>query len=185
MKKGCLTLAVLAVALAAAVALAGPRLADGVMKLLYPRSYGELVEGEAAEFQLDPDLVYAVVRTESGFDPQARSSADAMGLMQLTEGTFQWIASLYPPEDPSAGVYDPQANLHCGCALLRLLLDEYGSLEVALAAYNAGMGNVSQWLQSGDFSHDGETLHTIPFPETDAYVKKVLRAYEIYQGLYP
>ena len=108
-----------------------------------------------------------------------------MGLMQLTQGTFDWVASLYPLEDPAASVYDPQANIHCGCALLRLLLDQYGSLDVALAAYNAGMGNVSQWLESGEYSHDGETLHTIPYPETDAYVKKVRRAYEIYQSLYP
>ena len=54
----------------------------------------------------------------------------------------------------------------------------------ALAAYNAGMGNVSGWLESGDYSHDGETLHTIPYPETDAYVKKVQRAYGLYQKLY-
>ena len=61
------------------------------------------------------------------------------------------------------------------------LLDD---VEVALAAYNAGMGNVSGWLESGDYSHDGETLHTIPYPETDAYVKKVQRAYGLYQKLY-
>ena len=53
-----------------------------------------------------------------------------------------------------------------------------------LAAYNAGMGNVSEWLQSGDYSLDGETLHTIPYPETDAYVRKVQRAYQIYEKLY-
>ena len=68
--------------------------------------------------------------------------------------------------------------------MLRLLLDQYGTVEVALAAYNAGMGNVSGWLESGDYSHDGETLHTIPYPETDAYVKKVQRAYGLYQKLY-
>ena len=61
------------------------------------------------------------------------------------------------------------------------LLDD---VEVALAAYNAGMGNVSQWLESGDYSHDGEILHTIPYPETDAYVEKVQRAYEISRKLY-
>lgn len=184
MRKGCLTGVILVVLLVAAIVLFGPRLAEAGLKLLYPKSYSQLVEQEAAEFDLDPDLVYAVIKTESGFDPEARSSADAMGLMQLTQGTFDWIASLYPLEDPNAGVYDPQANVHCGCALLRLLIDQYGSVEVALAAYNAGMGNVSEWLQSGDYSHDGETLHTIPYPETDAYVKKVLRGYEIYQKLY-
>lgn len=184
MRKGCLRGVVLVVILAAVVVLFGPRLLEAGMKFLYPQSYSDLVEQEAAEFDLDPDLVYAVIKTESGFDPEARSSADAMGLMQLTQETFDWIASLYPLENSSAGVYDPQANLHCGCALLRLLLDQYGSVDVALAAYNAGMGNVSEWLESGDYSHDGETLHTIPYPETDAYVKKVRRAYEIYQKLY-
>lgn len=184
MKKGCMTGLVLVVVLAAILVFAWPQLSQGVLKVLYPQRYTDLVEQEAAQFDLDPDLVYAVIKTESGFDPEARSHADAMGLMQLTQGTFDWVASLYPLEDPAASVYDPQANIHCGCALLRLLLDQYGSLDVALAAYNAGMGNVSQWLESGEYSHDGETLHTIPYPETDAYVKKVRRAYEIYQSLY-
>ena len=172
MKRGCLTLAVLAVAVAVVVVLFGPRLLEGGLRLLYPQRYTELVEREAAEFDLEPNLVYAIIKTESGFDPQARSHADAMGLMQLTQETFDWILSLYPTEDD------------CGCALLRLLLDQYGTVEVALAAYNAGMGNVSGWLESGDYSHDGETLHTIPYPETDAYVRKVQRAYGLYQKLY-
>ena len=104
--------------------------------------------------------------------------------MQLTQETFDWILSLYPTEDGSGDIWDPSDNIHCGCALLRLLLDQYGTVEVALAAYNAGMGNVSGWLESGDYSHDGETLHTIPYPETDAYVRKVQRAYRIYEKLY-
>ena len=184
MKRGCLTLAVLAVAVAVVVVLFGPRLLEGGLRLRYPQRYTELVEREAAEFDLEPNLVYAIIKTESGFDPQARSHADAMGLMQLTQETFDWILSLYPTEDGSGDIWDPGDNIHCGCALLRLLLDQYGTVEVALAAYNAGMGNVSGWLESGDYSHDGETLHTIPYPETDAYVKKVQRAYGLYQKLY-
>ena len=177
MKRGCLTLAVLTVAVAVVVVLFGPRLLEGGLRLLYPQRYTELVEREAAEFDLEPNLVYAIIKMESGFDPQARSHADAMGLMQLTQETFDWILSLYPTEDGSGDIWDPGDNIHCGCALLRLLLDQYGTVEVALAAYNAGMGNVSGWLESGDYSHDGETLHTIPYPETDAYVKKVQRPY--------
>ena len=171
-------------AVAVVVVLFGPRLLEGGLRLLYPQRYTELVEREAAEFDLEPNLVYAIIKTESGFDPQARSHADAMGLMQLTQETFDWILSLYPTEDGSGDIWDPGDNIHCGCALLRLLLDQYGTVEVALAAYNAGMGNVSGWLESGDYSHDGETLHTIPYPETDAYVKKVQRAYGLYQKLY-
>ena len=170
MKRGCLTLAVLAVAVAVVVVLFGPRLLEGGLRLLYPQRYTELVEREAAEFDLEPNL--------------ARSHADAMGLMQLTQETFDWILSLYPTEDGSGDIWDPGDNIHCGCALLRLLLDQYGTVEVALAAYNAGMGNVSGWLESGDYSHDGETLHTIPYPETDSYVNMVQRAYGLYQKLY-
>lgn len=138
MKRGCLTLAVLTVAVAVVVVLFGPRLLEGGLRLLYPQRYTELVEREAAEFDLEPNLVYAIIKTESGFDPQARSHADAMGLMQLTQETFDWILSLYPTEDGSGDIWDPGDNIHCGCALLRLLLDQYGTVEVALAAYNAG-----------------------------------------------
>ena len=132
------------------------------MKFLYPQRYADLVEREAAQFELDPDLVYAIIKTESGFDSQAVSSAGAKGLMQLTQETFDWIASLYPTEDGGADVFQPEDNIHCGCALLRLLLDQYGSLEVALAAYNAGMGNVSQWLESGDYSTMGRPCTPSP-----------------------
>ena len=184
MKKGCVTCLILAVLLIGAGVVFGPRLWEQGLKLLYPKKYSQVVEAEATEFQLDPALVFAVIKTESGFDPEAKSHADAMGLMQLTQETFDWISAMHPPE-AGAGVYDPQANIHCGCALLRLLLDQYGSVDVALAAYNAGMGNVSGWLTSQEYSHDGETLHTIPYPETEAYVKKVKRAYAMYQKLYP
>lgn len=163
---------------------AGPRLAEHGMKLLYPRPYGEIVGREAAEFDLDMDLVYAVIRTESRFREKAESRAGAKGLMQLTPATFQWIGSLHPPENGGEDVFDPSDNIHCGCALLRLLLDQYGSLDVALCAYNAGMGNVSEWLKKEQYSHDGESLHTIPYPETDNYVKRVKKAMERYKQLY-
>lgn len=184
MKKGCFTLAALLLTVALLALLAGPVMVENGLKLLYPRRYEELVSREAAEFRLEEELVYAVIKTESGFDEAAQSHAGAMGLMQLTKQTFDWMASQYPPENGAENVMDPENNIHCGCALLRLLLDHYGSLEVALCAYNAGMGNVTSWLTDGEYSDDGETLHTIPYPETRAYVKKVKRTYEMYQKLY-
>lgn len=173
----------LAVALLAVFA--GPPLArEGVRAFFYPKPYQDVVLREAAEFDLDEDLVYAVMKAESGFDEDARSHADAQGLMQLTPQTFEWIGSLYPPENGGENILDPSDNVHCGCALLRLLLDQYGSVDVALCAYNAGMGNVSNWLSQEKYSSDGESLHTIPYPETDGYVKKVNRYRERYQKLY-
>ena len=184
MKKGCLIGLVLICLFSAGMVIGGPQVIEQVMKWLYPRPYEEIVRREAAEFGLEENLVYAVIRAESGFDEQAESHAGAHGLMQLTEATFDWISSLHPPENGGKDLFDPSDNIHCGCALLRLLLDQYGSLDVALCAYNAGMGNVSGWLQGGEYSDDGKSLHTIPFPETKAYLRKVKENYKMYQKLY-
>ncbi len=177
--------AALAVLLAAALGVAfGPRLAGWTMRQMYPRQYSQVVSREAGEFGLEEELVYAVIRAESGFDRKARSRAGAKGLMQLTEPTFQWMAGEYPPENGGLDMFDVNDNIHCGCALLRRLLDHYGQLGVALAAYNAGIGNVDRWLEEGEHSEDGETLDSIPFPETEAYVEKVLKNQRIYRKLY-
>lgn len=184
MRKLCIAGLVLLVLSLGAVA-AGPRLAGWVMVRIYPRDYSQVVAQEAREFGLEEELVYAVIKTESGFDHRATSRAQARGLMQLTEETFRWMAEEYPPENGGGDMFDVNDNIHCGCALLRRLLDHYnGSMEVALAAYNAGIGNVDRWLEEGEHSKDGETLHSIPFPETAAYVKKVLKSREIYVRLY-
>lgn len=183
MKKGCIAFAAILLTVAALCAFSAPALIEQGMKLLYPRPYSEIVEREAAEFNIDESLVYAVIKTESGFDKNAQSHAGAMGLMQLTPATFEWISSLYPPEK-EGDVLEPEVNIHCGCALLRLLLDQFGTIDVALCAYNAGMGNVSEWLSGGKYSSDGESLHTIPYPETAHYLKKVKKAAERYREIY-
>lgn len=176
--------AVLFVSVLAAGVIFGPPLAGWAARLLYPRPYEELVQREAAEFGLEENLLYAVMKSESGFDEKAESRAGACGLMQMTPATFRWIAEQSPPENGGGDIFDPGDNLHCAGALLRKLLDHYGSLDVALAAYNAGMGNVSGWLEEEAYSKDGKSLHTIPYPETDAYVKKVKRCYGVYCRLY-
>lgn len=185
MKKGLRTVLLLLLVTVAVLAFfAGPDLVDRGERVLYPTAYAELVEREAREFSLPESLVYAVIRTESHFDPDARSHAGAQGLMQLTPDTFRWVASLDPPENGGKDLVDPQDNVHCGCALLRLLLDQFGTLDVSLCAYNAGIGNVSNWLSEETYTDDGETLHTIPYPETESYVKKVKAAMRRYQELY-
>lgn len=176
-------LAVLA-ALALIAALNGPRIGDWAMRQLYPRRFAETVSREAGEFGLSEELVYAVIRAESGFDPNARSRAGARGLMQLTDETFAWMAGEHPPENGGLSSYDPDDNIHCGCALLRRLLDHYTLPETALAAYNAGIGNVDRWLSDPEHSDDGRTLKSIPFPETEAYVERVMKNWQIYDKLY-
>lgn len=157
-----------------------------VLKMLYPLKYTELVEQEAENFGLEPELVYAVIHTESKFDPNAHSHAGARGLMQMTGETFAWMQEILgEPEAYTADdLYDPAVSIRYGCAFLSRLINYYGNVETALCAYNAGMGNVSSWLSDPEHSFDGKTIYAIPFGETDSYVKKVIRAESIYKELY-
>ena len=101
-----------------------------------------------------------MIKAESGFDEDAQSHAGAHGLMQLTQETFDWIASLYPPEEGTGDIYDPAANLHCGCALLRLLLDQYGSLEVAHALSQSRHGQRGRLAaERGVLPRRGDAAH--------------------------
>lgn len=155
-------------------------------KAAYPQGYRELVERYSEENGLEPALVYAVIRTESGFHPEAESSVGARGLMQLTPDTFQWVR--YRLGETGAAspdlLYDPQENIKYGAANLRLLIREFGSEETALAAYHAGWGSVSRWLADDRYSDDGRNIHHIPFADTDVYVTKVLETARLYRRLY-
>lgn len=155
------------------------------MRSAYPVEYEEYVEAYAAEYGLPPSLLYAVIRTESDFNPEAVSSAGAVGLMQLTEDTFSWAQYRCGVEElPQEQRFDPETSIHYGSCVLALLEEMYGVRETALAAYNAGMGNVNRWLTDEAYSDDGRTLKEIPYPETRHYVEKVLKAQEMYQRLY-
>lgn len=148
----------------------------------YPLSYIDQVNFYADQFELPPSLVYGVIYTESHFDPDAVSSAGAKGLMQLMDSTFEWVLEMLGEED--GDVFDPETNIRCGTKVLDILNDELENTETVLAAYNAGIGNVRKWLQDSQYSNDGKTLHTIPFPETREYVMRVLEAQKMYQTLY-
>ena len=118
------------VALCLAVVLtvcAVPPLCNRAEQLLYPRKYEQLVEKWAAAYELDPLLVYAFIRTESGFDPQATSSVDARGLMQMTEETFLWMRSKIAPNEPLtfADLYSPDTAIRFGCYYLHLCMVRY------------------------------------------------------------
>lgn len=154
----------------------------------YPRKYAAQVERACKEYNLERALVYGLIRQESKFNPNARSSAGARGLMQITPDTFQWLQSKMDQTDKRAyteeDLYDPDVNIRFGCKFLSMLLKEFSDRRTALAAYNAGRGRVGQWLQDPAYSHDGKTLSLIPFAETSAYTQKVLANCEKYRQLY-
>lgn len=156
------------------------------LDIFYPTRYSEYVEYYSALNDIDYHFVYAVIKTESGFDENAQSGVGARGLMQMMEETFDWIK--YRMKDTSGITYDdmysPEYNIKYGTYMLALLLEEYGSEEVALAAYHTGRGNVNSWLENPLYSDDGATLKAMPSAATQQYVNKVMKYYEGYSNLY-
>jgi len=150
----------------------------------YPLKYGDYVERFAGEYGLDKYLVYAVIKTESGFNPKAESNMGARGLMQIMTDTFDWIKMRLNDEGDYDGMYEVEQNIRYGCYLLYYNLDKYGDVDCALAAYHAGGGNVDSWLSDKSYSGDGKTLDRIPISDTAHYVDKVNKAYKTYIKLY-
>ena len=146
-------------------------------RLWYPLRYSSIVRGHAVHYHLDAALLAAVIETESKFNTDARSSAGAVGLMQLTPSTAKGIAqytggSRFRVSD----LTNPEINVRYGAWYLRHLLDRYHESErLALAAYNAGEDNVDRWQKA----HEG-----IQFDETRDYVAKVERLQKIYRRAY-
>ena len=157
-----------------------------VLPRIFPKKYEAYVTQYAAEYQLDPHLVYAVIFAESRSDEHAVSHKNAMGLMQITDGTGAWGAQMLEMEGyQTEDLFEPETNIRIGCWYLRELINQFGLEETALAAYNAGSGNVSEWLQNPAYSSDGVTLTEIPFGQTKRYVKKVMMVQKIYGFVYP
>ena len=134
---------------------------------------------------LDPALVLAVIMAESRFDETAISRAGAQGLMQLMPNTAADIARRMGNTDFAPyHVWDSDTNIRMGMFYLNWLKTRYnGNIELALAAYNAGLGNVDSWLADPSLSADGVTLTHIPFPETENYIRRVNQFRRIYQIL--
>ena len=145
-------------------------------RLRYPLAYETIVRGHAENYRLDPELLAAVIYQESKFDAEARSDAGAVGLMQLRPDTARGIAlrtggAAFRVED----LTNPEINVRYGSWYLRHLLDKYDDEELALAAFNAGQGNVDGWRREGK---------GIAFAETRHYVERVRELKGIYRDAY-
>ncbi len=168
------------------VMLAAIFLPNVIRRQLYPLKYQEYVQRYAAEYQLDPYFIYAVIRSESRFDPDAVSHVGASGLMQLMPDTFLWIKTkLHDTRDLTyeTDVFDPEINIQYGSYLLHLLTEEFQDRDHVIMAYHAGRGNVNKWLTDPAYSENGK-IHTIPFADTEKYRNAVNKAYRIYTTIY-
>lgn len=151
----------------------------------YPVEYEEIIRAQAAENGIDPAWPAAVILAESSYRPEAVSSANAQGLMQLLPDTAQWIAEKYGERYEEGCLFDPPTNIRYGCWYLGFLYRRFdGDMICATAAYHAGQGQVDAWLSNPEYSQDGATLSKIPFETTNTYVKRVLKYYEKYVQLY-
>ncbi len=158
-----------------------------VYSWFYPQKYTAEVKASAAEFGVDEALIYAVIRTESGFRPEVVSHAGAVGLMQLMPETFEWLQNSHDGSvtRTTADLTDPAVNIRYGTCFLSMLLRDYnGDVRTAAAAYNAGSTTVDGWLGDTRYSSDGRHLSLIPYEETSNYADKVAEAYEMYKKLY-
>lgn len=153
--------------------------------LTCPVEYEDLIRKYAAENELEPAYVAAVIMAESSYRPEAVSSANAQGLMQLLPSTAEWIAGKFDETYTEGCLFDPETNIRYGCWYLGFLMRRYDSdMRCSSAAYHQGQGRVDQWLADPALSSDGKTLDRFDSSVTENYVNRILRYYERYEEIY-
>ena len=150
------------------------------LRLVYPYKYADKVKSVSRQCKIDEFLIAGIISAESGFDSSAVSHKGAKGLMQVRDETAKWCVETFNIEQTGDQVL---MNITIGCTYLGYLIDKYGgNVDTAIAAYNAGEGNVSKWLKNQDTS--GSVLSHIPFEETKKYLHTVKNREKIYRFLY-
>ncbi len=156
-----------------------------ILKKFYKTDYKEYIEKYAKEYNVDPLLIYSIIKAESNFKEGTVSNKGACGLMQLMDNTAKEVAENTIMEyESGTTLYNPEKNIKLGIIYFSDLMKIYKNKELALIAYNAGSGNVDKWIETGVLKADGSDIENIPYTETNTYVRKILRNYKIYKKLY-
>lgn len=156
-----------------------------VLKSFFPDSYRDYVYKYSENYNVNPNLIFGIIKAESNFAPNVVSPKKAFGLMQITEPTAAWIAGKLNNAELAKRTDEPEINIMMGTYYISYLLDMYdGNEKSALAAYNAGFNVVDRWLLDEKYSQDGKNLSKIPYKETESYVVKVQNSKRIYRILY-
>lgn len=179
------TITIISILIISAVfALLWVKVDNAILKKQHPLEYHEIVEYYSIEYSVPKELVYAVIKTESDFNSSAVSKKGAVGLMQLMPDTYIWLCEKMGEKKVDENfLYTPDINIKCGVFYLDMLYSEFGSWETALCAYNAGPNKVRNWLKDEKLFKDGR-LVDIPYSETREYVKKVMKAKQVYDEIY-
>ncbi|CDE90368.1 lytic transglycosylase catalytic [Clostridium sp. CAG:389] len=158
-----------------------------IQKIIYKKDYEEYVQKYSQQYNVDENLVYALIKAESNFNANAQSSKGAIGLMQLMETTAQDVCKRMDlnisNNELKEKLLEPEININIGTKYLSILIQQYGNVEIAITAYNAGIGTVDNWIEKDIIKADGSNVEKIPYKETNNYVRKILRDYKIYTNL--
>lgn len=156
------------------------------IKIVYPLKYSEYVYKYAKLNDLDPLLVFSIIKAESRFDKNATSQKNAKGLMQITDNTGKWAAQKLGMKNFTVQkLYEPETNIMIGCWYFGKLIKDFDNdIELAILAYNGGSGNVNRWIKDGKIKKTDSGVDTVPFKETENYVKSVKKYYYVYKMLY-
>lgn len=158
---------------------------ERILSYFYPKKYSEYVYKYSEELDIDPLLVFSVIKTESNFNEKIVSRSGAVGLMQLMEETAKEQAKKLNISYNEDILYKSDINIKLGVNYFSSLLKSFNNNYIlAFAAYNAGIGNVQKWISNGIIKNDGSDFENIPFKETNMYVRKIIRNYKIYKYLY-
>ncbi len=167
------------------MAAGGEGLPPEILQIIFPLTYWDSIRRNATAHDLDPYVVAALIAQESGFDPQARSSANAWGLMQLVPATGRRLAREVGIRRFSTSLLtNADVNIRLGTLHFSRLVEQFGGTFYALASYNAGESRVIRWKSERPGLDEDEFIDDIPFPETQTYVKRILGMTEDYRRLY-
>lgn len=147
----------------------------------YSLGYENEIVYASEKYDLEPALIASVINAESGFDANCKSSAGALGLMQIMPTTAVWLAGLMNIGYNKIQLFEPNYNIQMGSFYLSYLFEKFGELTTVLASYNAGEGNVQLWLLNSKYSSNGKEILTTPFSQTNSYIEKVFNGLDYYK----
>ena len=166
------------------MAAGGEQLPPDVLRVIFPLDYWPLIKKYSDTHKLDPYLMTALIAQESTFTPDVRSSANAVGLMQLIPGTGRRYAAKLGIRYSAQILTQPETNIRLGMRYFKDLMDRFGGAHFALASYNAGENRIDRWIDERPGFTQDEFIDDIPFPETQTYVKRILGTADDYRRLY-
>lgn len=175
---------ILIVSLSIGIGVGTEKFFDGIDRKNHPREYSEFVSKYAEAYGVPEYIIYAVIKTESGFDSSVTAGDGGVGLMQITPSVFELISDLLGEGYEFGMLYDPETNIKYGTYYLSYLYGIYARWPTVYAAYNTGMATVDNWLTNSSYSSDGMSLDSIPYEETSLYVKTVTDTVDLYAKLY-